>query len=57
MVRWRLMLKEWHLTIKHVAGVDNDSADALLWMDIRNKLSDVTNWENPFQNYPIVTER
>ena len=29
MVRWRLMLEEWHPTIKTVAGVDNDGADAL----------------------------
>ena len=31
MVRWRLMLKEWHPTLIHVAGVnnDNDGADAL----------------------------
>ena len=51
------MLEEWHLTIKHVAGVDNDGANALSWLDILNKLSDVTNWENPFQSYPIATER
>ena len=29
MVRWRLMLEEWHPTITYVAGVDNDGADAL----------------------------
>ena len=57
MVRWRLMLKEWHLTIKHVAGVDNDGADALSWLDILDKLRDCINWGNPFRNYPIVTER
>ena len=29
MIRWRIMLEEWHPTIKYVAGVDNDGADAL----------------------------
>ena len=50
------MLKEWHPTIKHVAGVDNDGADALSRLDILDKLRDQINWENPFQIYPIVTE-
>ena len=55
------MIKEWHPTIKHVTGFDNDNdndgADVLYRLDILNKLSDVINWENPFQNYSIVTER
>ena len=29
MVRWRLLLEEFHPQFKHVAGVDNDAADAL----------------------------
>ena len=45
MVRRGLMLKEWHPTIKNVAGVDNDGADALSRLDILNKLCEVTNWE------------
>ena len=48
MVRWRLMLEEWHLTIKHVAGVDNDGADALSRLDILDKLGDQINWEKSF---------
>ena len=42
------MLKGWHLTIKHVTGVDNDGADALSWLDVLNKLSDVINWAKSF---------
>ena len=41
------MLKEWHPTIKHVAGVDNDYADVFSWLDIMHKESDVVNWGNP----------
>ena len=48
LVRWRLMLEQWHPTIKDVAGVDNDGADALSWLDILNKLRDLINWENLF---------
>ena len=44
------MLKEWHPTIKHVAGVDNDGVDALSQLDILNKLSDVINWGKSFPN-------
>ena len=42
------MLKEWHPTIKHVAGVDNNSADALSRLDILDKLGDQINWEKSF---------
>ena len=56
MVRWRLMFEEWHSTIKHVIGVDNDGVDALSRLDILNKLVDCINWENLFRNYPIVIE-
>ena len=42
------MLKEWYPTIKHVTGVDNDSADALSRLDIMNKLSDAINWGKSF---------
>ena len=48
MVRWRLMLKECHPTIKHVTGVDNDGADALSWLDILDKLRDCINWKKSF---------
>ena len=42
------MLKEWHPTIKHIARVDNDGADALSRLDILNKLRDVINWGKSF---------
>ena len=42
------MLEEWHPTIKHVAGVDNDGADALSRLDILDKLGDCINWEKSF---------
>ena len=48
MIRWRLMLEEWHPTIKHVAGVDNDGADALSRLDIDKKDFDTINWEKSF---------
>ena len=44
MMRWRLMLEEWHPTIEHFAGVDNDGADALSRLDILDKLGDCINW-------------
>ena len=42
------MLEEWHPTIKHVAGVDNDGANALSQLDILDKLRDQINWEKFF---------
>jgi hypothetical protein len=44
MVRWRLLLEEFHPTIKHVAGKDNDAADALSRLDITEQPSDVIQW-------------
>ena len=43
MIRWRLMLEEWHPTIKHVIGVDNDGADVVSRLDIDNKDFDTIN--------------
>ena len=37
MIRCRLMLKEWHYTIKNIAGVDDDGADALSRLDIDSR--------------------
>ena len=47
MVRWRLMLEEFHPQIKHVAGIDNDAADALSRVDMKVKLFDSVEWEKP----------
>ena len=43
MVRWRLLLEEFHPQFKHVAGVDNDAADALSRLDMVYKASDTVN--------------
>ena len=45
MVRWRLMLEEFAPLIKHVAGIDNDAADALSQLEMIKKLSAVVEWE------------
>ena len=34
MVRWRLLMEEFHPTVLHVAGKDNDAADTLSRLDI-----------------------
>ena len=43
MVRWILLLEEFHPQFKHVAGVDNNAADALSRLDIVYKASDTVN--------------
>ena len=48
MIQWRLMFKEWHPTIKHGAGVDNDGADTLFRLDIDSRDFDTINWEKSF---------
>ena len=48
MIQWRLLFEEWHPTIKYVAGVDNDGADALSRLDIDNKDFDTINWGKSF---------
>ena len=45
MVRWRLLLEEFHPQFKHVACIDNDAADALSRLDLIDKSSDRINWE------------
>ena len=47
MVRWRLLLllEEFHSQFKHVAGIDNDAADALSRLDLIDKSSDRINWK------------
>jgi hypothetical protein len=50
MVWWRLMLEEFKPTIKHVAGKDNDAADALSRLDMKEKPYDTITWEK--QNKP-----
>ena len=71
MVRWRLLMEEFNPTVKHVAGKDNDAADALSRLDMKDEPMDTTEWEmsNPPLTYaseieerihllfPIATER
>ena len=45
MVRWRLLLEEFHPQFKHVFGINNDAADALSQLDLDYKSSDTINWE------------
>ena len=42
------MLKEWHLTIKHLAGIDNDDVEALSQLGINNIFFDTINWGKSF---------
>ena len=44
MIRWRLLLEEYHPTVVHVAGVDNDAADALSRLDMLEDEADLIEW-------------
>jgi hypothetical protein len=45
MMRWRLLLEEFHPKIVHIAGIDNKAADALSRLDMTDKASDLITWE------------
>jgi hypothetical protein len=45
------MLEKFNPTIKHVAGKDNDAADALSRLDMQQKPYDTITWEK--QNKPL----
>ena len=47
MVRWRLMLEEFHPKVLNVAGNENDAADALSRLDMADNPNDETEWEAP----------
>ena len=47
MIRWRLMLEEYHPKVLHVAGKENDAADALSRLDMADNDSDEVSWEDP----------
>ena len=57
MVRWRLLLKEFHPTFKHVVGADNDAAHALSRLDIKTNNKDTIDWEpkQPRLTYKKIT--
>ena len=45
MVRWHLLLEEFHPQSKQVFGINNDAADALSRLGLDYKSSDTINWE------------
>lgn len=46
MVQWQLLLEKIYPTFKHVAGTDNDTADALSHLDMNTKNTDIIDWES-----------
>ena len=57
MQRWRLLLEEFHPQFKHVAGVNNDAADALSRLDTVYKASDTFNWGYPNRRMTYVRNK
>ena len=47
MIRWRLLLEEFHPMVKHVAGKENDAADALSRLDMADNGFDEMEWGEP----------
>lgn len=45
MCRWKLMMEEFHPTVLHCAGIENDSADALSRLPMKRKREDEIEWE------------
>ena len=43
-MRWILLLKEYHPKLAHVAGIDNDAAEALFRLDLIDKADDLITW-------------
>ena len=44
MTRWRLLLEKYHPKVVHIAGLENDAADALSRLDITDKANDARIW-------------
>ena len=57
MIRWRLLLEEFHPQFKHVAGVDNDAADALSRLEMVHKISDTVDWEPPSKRLTYINNQ
>ena len=47
MMRWRLMMEEYHPKVVHIAGVDNDASDALSRLPMKEKSFDTIQWQKP----------
>lgn len=45
LIRWRLLLEEFHPKFVHVAGKDNDAADALSRLEMKHNKFDEVSWE------------
>ena len=57
LIRWRLLLEEFHPKFVHVAGKDNDAADALSRLDITPKRFDEITWEKEKPRMRCVTDK
>ena len=57
MQRWRLLLEEFHPQFKHVAGINNDAADALSILDMVYKASDTVDWGHPNRRMTVVRNK
>ena len=44
MMRWRLLLEEYHPKVVHIKGIDNDAADALSRLDLTDQFNDLRIW-------------
>jgi hypothetical protein len=45
MMRWRNPVEEYNPKVVHIAGIDNDAADALSRLDLNDKADDLRVWE------------
>ena len=52
MIRWRLMLEEFHPTVVRVAGKENDAADALSRLEMDDNEYNTHQWEH--SNLPLT---
>ena len=43
-MRWQLLLEEYHPKVVHIKGIDNDAADALSRLDLTDKSDDLRVW-------------
>ena len=55
--RWRLLLEEFHPQFKHVAGINNDAADALSRLDMVYKARDTVDWGYPNRKMTYVKDK
>ena len=56
MMRWRLLLEEFHPKVVHVSGPENEAADALLRLDMDDNEYDEIEWLPPHKPLTYSTE-